>query len=283
MKKLSIITINWNDAAGLKATIESVLRQTARAEVEHIVVDGGSTDGSVEVLNEYKDRLEEGISIPVKPIYKKMNIGTSLAKGEYCLFLNSGDTLHDDKTLEGILPELHDDDLVTGRIRFNSTGYFMTSPEEISLLTLYEGNIPHPAAFIKREWLVKYPYDENLRIVSDWKFFLQMLIMGNASLRRVDNIITDYDTHGLSSKNRDLCEQEKHQVLHEMFPDRVLVDYFRFKKGGGYQETDYDRFYVKLRNYRAGKKIYSFNVRLLRFLSRFNPKANWVKSFPTKL
>ena len=105
MKKLSIITINWNDAAGLKATIESVLRQTARAEVEHIVVDGGSTDGSVEVLNEYKDRLEEGISIPVKPIYKKMNIGTSLAKGEYCLFLNSGDTLHDEKTLEGILPE----------------------------------------------------------------------------------------------------------------------------------------------------------------------------------
>ena len=68
-----------------------------------------------------------------------------------------------------------------------------------------------------------------------------------------------------------------------MFPDRVLVDYFRFKKGGGYQESDYDRFYVKLRNYRAGKKIYSLNVRLLRFLSRFNPKANWVKSFPTKL
>lgn len=283
MKKLSIITINWNDAAGLKATIESVLRQTARSEVEHIVVDGGSTDGSVDVLNEYKDRLDEGISVPVKPIYKKMNLGTSLAKGEYCLFLNSGDTLHDEKTLEGILPELHDEDLITGRIRFNSTGHFMESPETVSLLFLYDWNIPHPAAFIKQDWLIKYPYDENLRIVSDWKFFVQMLILENASIRRVDNIITDYDTHGVSSKNRDLCEQEKFKVLHDLFPERVLIDYFQFKKGGGYKETDYDRFYIKLRNYRAGKKLYTLNVRIMRILGLFKKSALWARRFPVKL
>lgn len=283
MKKLSIITINWNDAAGLRATIESVLSQTARSEVEHIVVDGGSTDGSVDVLNEFKDRLEEGLSIPVKPIYKKMNIGTSLAKGEYCLFLNSGDTLHGDTTLEDVLMELHDEDLITGRIIFNSTGLFMSSPEDISLLSLYDGNIPHPAAFIKREWLLKYPYDENLRIVSDWKFFVQMLILGNASIRRIDNIITDYDTNGLSSKNRDICEQEKYKVLHELFPERILIDYFRFLKGGGYDEKDYDRFYIKLRNYRAGKTLYSLNVRIMRLLGHFKKSALWAREFPTKL
>ena len=283
MKKLSIITINWNDAPGLRATIESVLHQTVRDQVEHIVVDGGSTDGSVDVLNTYQNQLNEGISVPVKPIYKKMNIGTSLASGEYCLFLNSGDTLHDETTLEGILKELHDEDLITGRIIFNDTGHYMSSPESISLLSLYEGNIPHPAAFIKREWLVRYPYDENLRIVSDWKFFIQMLILGNASIRRVNNIITDYDTNGLSSKNRDICEQEKALVLHELFPERVLIDYLRFKKGGGYSETDYDRFYIKLRNYKAGKVLYSLNVRLLRWLGMFKKSARWAKAFPTRL
>ena len=99
-----------------------------------------------------------------------------------------------------------------------------------------------------------------MRIVSDWKFFVQALILDNCSYRTVDNVIADFDCNGLSSKNRDLCDQEREIVFKELFPERVMLDYFRFKRGGGYQDKPYDKFFVKLRNYRSGKFLYSLDV-----------------------
>ena len=97
--KLSIITINYNNLAGLQKTIESVVSQTFR-DFEWIVIDGGSVDGSRELIERYANSFSYWVSEPDKGIYNAMNKGIVVAKGDYLLFLNSGDWLCDEMALE---------------------------------------------------------------------------------------------------------------------------------------------------------------------------------------
>ena len=94
--KLSVITINLNDAEGLQKTLRSVWERQSFTDFEHIVIDGASTDGSVEVIKKYADKLAYWVSEPDKGIYSAMNKGIVRARGEYLLFINSGDWLADD-------------------------------------------------------------------------------------------------------------------------------------------------------------------------------------------
>lgn len=281
--KLSIITINLNDAEGLDKTIQSVVGQTVFDQIEYIIIDGGSTDDSPKVIQKYASELAYYQIGPDRGIYKQMNKGVSVSTGEYLLFLNSGDNLHNNASIEGIFSELHDIDFLIGEMVFLATGRLFEVPEKLTLLSFMQGSLPHNATFIKRDWLEKYPYDESLRIVSDWKFFVQAFVIGNASYKLVNNIISDFDCNGISSKNRDLCEIEKELALKEMFPQRVLDDYRHFLKGSGYEDTPYDRFYIKLRNYRYGNVLYSFNVLILRIIACFKKGARFSKFFPLKL
>lgn len=283
MYKLSIITINLNDATGLERTIKSVVEQTVFERIEYIIIDGGSTDNSPEVIQKYASQLAYYQIGPDRGIYKQMNKGVSVSTGEYLLFLNSGDNLHEKGSIEGVIDQLHDTDFLIGEMVFLATGFLFGVPENISLLSFMQASLPHNATFIKRKWLEDYPYDESLRIVSDWKFFVQSFIIGNASYKVVRNIISDFDCNGISSNNRDLCEIEKETALKDLFPQRVLDDYRHFLKGGGYTNTDYDRFYIKLRNYRYGDYLYSLNNLILRVVALFKKGARFVRFFPIKL
>lgn len=283
MRKLTIITINWNNREGLRATMENVLGQSARDQFEYVVVDGGAPDGSGEMLaTEYNGRVDKWVSEPIKPIYQKMNLGVRMATGEYLLFLNSGDAFHGSDAIKDVIDELYGEDIIIGKTIMLETGKKMAARTPITLLSLYDHSIPHNAAFIRKDLLVKHPYDENLRIISDWKFFVEALILDNCSYRTVDNVIAEFDCNGISSKNRDRCEQERETVFKELFPERVMLDYFRFKRGGGYQDKNYDKFFVKLRNYRSGKFLYSLDVLVMRFIALFKKSARWSREFPIK-
>lgn len=278
--KLSIITINWNDEAGLRKTIESVLGQTARKELEYIVIDGASTDGSPQVLEEYGDRIDRWVSEPDSGIYNAMNKGVRMSTGEYLLFMNSGDTLYNSTVVETLLPELESgEDIVTGKMLYSGKGRYSQADDPITLLFLYQSSLPHDATFIRRQLLIDTPYDESLRIASDWKFFVQVIVQQNCSYKIVDHVVSEFDTHGISAKNRDLCKQERDKALDELFPPRVLADYFRFTKGEGYQGSEYDRFYVKLRDYQYGRVLYNLNVWIMHIVARFNKKAQWAENY----
>jgi glycosyltransferase involved in cell wall biosynthesis len=122
MLKLSIITVNLNNAAGLRKTIESVRAQTFK-DFEHIIIDGDSTDESVAVIKKFEDGFSYWVSEPDGGIYQGMNKGTRVAKGEYCLYLNSGDYLYNSKVLEKVFKEKFSEDLVYGNsIIENITG-----------------------------------------------------------------------------------------------------------------------------------------------------------------
>ncbi len=280
--KLSIITINWNNREGLLQTMDNVLAQTARDQFEYIVVDGGADDGSGEMLkNEYDGKLDKWTSQPIKPIYRKMNMGVQMATGDYCLFLNSGDALNDPDVVRDVLPFLDGGhDMVIGTIIEGKSRTRV--PEDITYLWMYKASIPHSAAFIRKELLIRHPYDEGLVIVSDWKFFLQTLILDNVSYKLIDRDISYFDQTGISSTRPLIVEEERRKVLAELIPPRITLDYLQFIQGSGYQNTDYDRFYLKMRKYRYGKVMYRLNVLAMRFIAIFRKGARFAREFEWK-
>ena len=117
--KLSIITINLNNKNGLSETISSVIAQTF-TDYEYIIIDGQSTDGSLEVIKQNANHINQWISENDHGIYNAMNKGLNLAKGEYCLFLNSGDSLYDSDVLQVLFSQSFTEDIISGGIELYS-------------------------------------------------------------------------------------------------------------------------------------------------------------------
>lgn len=282
MKKLSIITINYNNRDGLRKTIESVVNQTWQ-DFEYIVIDGGSKDGSVEVIKEFADHIDYWVSEPDKGIYNAMNKGVAVAKGEYCQFLNSGDTLSDTNVAKCIVGELEDKAIYFAQTRFTDTLATITAPRQITMRTLYTRSLPHPSSYIQRQLLLKFPYDETLRIVSDWKFWIQAIILDNCSYDILDWIVVDFDTTGISAKQKNIVSIERDVVLKQLLPNRIYIDYYHEINGANYTDTDYDKLFVEIRKRNYRKPIYSLVVGLLRFIALFVKSARFTKNYPLKL
>ena len=233
---LSIITINRNNAAGLEKTMQSVLSQT-RKDFEYVVVDGASTDDSVAVIERLApalgDRLK-WISEPDKGIYNAMNKGIGMATGEYIQILNSGDSLVSPEVVDKMYAALEKagrpsilygnmlKDFPDGRVHRDTS----FAGEEITLLGMYIGTLNHSPAYIRRSLFDKYgPYDESLKISSDWKWYLQAIVFGQEKTLYADIDVTLFDMTGISETNAGLTKAERAQVLKELVPSNVLVDY----------------------------------------------------------
>lgn len=229
--RYSIITINYNNGHGLQQTIDSVLGQVCR-DFEYIVIDGGSTDSSVEILKKYDDKIHFWVSEPDNGIYHAMNKGVAHAHGEYCIFMNSGDCFYNQTVLERVNAADPTEDVVVGKVAIDLQDHIISPPPKgnLTMYHLYSGSIPHQGSFIKTDLLRQFPYDENLKISSDWKFFVQILIVNNGSIRYLDEFVARYDTEGLSSNNPKMMRQEKEDVMAALFPPRVLADYRTMKQ-----------------------------------------------------
>ena len=228
--KLSIITINFNDAKGLEKTIQSVINQTYK-DFEYIVVDGASTDGSVDVIKKYSDKLTHWVSEPDSGIYNAMNKGTRMASGEYCLYLNSGDFLADNDVLEKAFNYNFTEDIVSfGLILFNDKKeWLQLPPNDISLFTFTNGSLPHPSTFIKKRVLDKIGgYNETYKIVSDWCFFLDALIVNQCSYKVHEDILSKFNCFGISGTAVKKREEEIANYLETRFPN-IINDYIPFK------------------------------------------------------
>lgn len=228
--KLSIITVNLNNREGLQRTIDSVICQTFR-DFEWIVIDGGSTDGSRELIEQYADHFAYWVSEPDKGIYNAMNKGIKVAKGEYIHFLNSGDRFFNEDTLKNIPLYTNKIDIYYGDVVYNfpEGEWIYRFPETVSPRFLIERSLPHSGgSFIKRNILFHYNlYDETLRIVSDWKLFLQAIIDG-ASTEHVNQIVSIYNTAGISTINNSLNQTERNSVLANIINPTILSDYRYF-------------------------------------------------------
>jgi glycosyltransferase involved in cell wall biosynthesis len=225
MSKLSIITINYNNLVGLKRTVESVVNQTWN-EFEYILVDGGSTDGSAEYIRSQSDKIDYWVSEPDKGIYNAMNKGIAKATGEYLLFLNSGDHFFNDIILEQNHKFLVEKDFVYFNLNFvdKANSKIGKYPEQLSFSHFIHDTLPHPATFMKSSLFDKVGlFDESLKIVSDWKFFILALFKYNCSYIKVNEILTTYYLDGISSDltNQKLIYEERQSVFNTDFKNYI--------------------------------------------------------------
>ena len=221
--KFSIITINYNNCEGLRRTIESVVNQTCR-DFEYIIIDGGSTDGSVDVIKQYANQIDYWVSEQDKGIYNAMNKGVVVAKGEYCLFMNSGDCLYNKSVIGDVLSQGLDADVVCGDICFERNN-ICPNTESVTMRTFYKGTLYHQASFISTKMLKQTPYDEKLKSAADWKWLVQTLIFGEASYRHMPVVIAYFEGGGISENNNQIGKNEVKQELMRMLPKRILADY----------------------------------------------------------
>lgn len=243
--RLSIITINRNNAVGLEKTLLSINAQTGK-DFEHIIIDGASDDGSVDVIKKHDNGSVERrwVSEPDTGIYNAMNKGIRMAKGEYLQFLNSGDCLVDENVTEKMIKQLmilnenrvsvnlSELSVITGGMRLCKNGKKVfwngKNTKTITFETLYSGSVNHSSSYIKKCLFDKYGlYDESLKIVSDWKFFLNVLILHNEPIEFVQIPVTLFDLSGISSINLEQRKKERREVLQELIPKLILADYDR--------------------------------------------------------
>lgn len=222
MPKISIITINYNNHLGLQKTVESVTSQTWQ-EFEYIVIDGGSTDGSSEYLENQSDKITYWVSETDKGIYNAMNKGIAKATGEYLFFLNSGDHFIDAFSLQEVQQHLINDAVIYFNIAVIDDGssYVLENPAVMSFSYLHN-NLPcHQCTFIHQSVFERVGYyDESLKIVADWKLLLQAILKHNVTYRKVDAVFSTFYKDGISSlpENQSIMEAERIQVLESEFP-----------------------------------------------------------------
>lgn len=218
--KLSIITINLNHAGGLQRTFRSIIEQSFQ-DFEYILIDGDSNDGSIEVIDSFRHRINHMLVEGDSGIYNAMNKGIQLASGDYLLFLNSGDALYSNKTLKSIIPNLRNEKIIYGDLIWRD-GLRTCYPSHLQFSFLKKRSLPHQASFIKKEVFDHVGlYDENLRITGDWKFFLSAICKFNVSYKKIDQIIAIQEPGGISdSVNRNIGVEilkEKYSVLTKEF------------------------------------------------------------------
>jgi glycosyltransferase involved in cell wall biosynthesis len=201
LKKISIITINYNNASGLEKTLKSVFSQTY-INFESIVVDGGSNDSSLKIIDSY-DKITKWVSEKDNGIYHAQNKGISLSTGEYCLFLNSGDELTSPDVLEKVSVHLAGVGILYGDIvTIDKKGIkkSLTSPETIDVYQLMISTVWHPSAFIKSSLFRDFGgYNEEFKITGDYEFFIRTILKNNVSTQHVNLRIAIFDLGGRSN------------------------------------------------------------------------------------
>ena len=231
MLKLSIITINYNNANGLEKTIRSVVGQSF-SDFEYIVIDGGSSDSSVEIIKKHAAKINYWVSEKDKGIYNAQNKGIFVAKGEYCLFLNSGDCLSGNDILTKVFSKPSLADILYGDIQTVDNDQLvkhLKMPDHIGIVQLYRDTIWHPASFIKRDLFIRYGnYDEQYKIVADYDFFVKMVIKEKVTTLHIPLEIAIFDTTGISSdSNKKKQLMEERNKVQDIYFNPILLSLFR--------------------------------------------------------
>lgn len=251
MPKITIITINRNNKTGLRDTIKSVLEQSY-PNLEYIIIDGGSTDGSTDEIIPVSDKLAYWVSEPDTGIYNAMNKGIRKASGEYLMFLNSGDCLADKDVIASLFPEnLESYDIICGdlaQIFPNGKIKIDKMPDSITAPHLYSSYISHPSAFIKKELFNKHGlYDESFKIAGDHAFFVKVFLTDTTTYLHKDIVVTNYPMNGISSVPESTTQLSIERI--RAFKEQIPQEYYRliveFDKLHQFSEVIH-KFFTKL-------------------------------------
>ncbi len=265
MPRLTIITVNFNHLDGLLRTIESVVNQTF-TDYEWIVVDGGSTDGSRELLEQYKNHFAWWCSEPDTGVYNAMNKGLSHAAGEYVNFMNSGDMFATPIILEEIFSKRHTASVLYGlMMRENINGVVfhpsMMKPN-LRWFDFFNCTLCHQSTFTKREMFEKYgSFDESFRAYADWRHFAQMIAIGKESTEFIPKKISIYEGGGISETDDVLCRNELMRIRADVYPNISDEEYRDLQKFDLVYRLRFSTFCIKI--------LCRINAKIIRIKHRY--------------
>lgn len=217
--KFSIITVTYNAEAVLEDTIQSVISQTYR-HVEYILIDGASKDGTLSIIERYKDRITKIISEPDKGLYDAMNKGIAQATGDYLCFLNAGDSFHEDDTLQQIVHTITGNelpDVLYGETALvNSERHFLrmrrlSTPEVLTWKSFKQGMLVCHQAFFAKTSLAE-PYDLQYRFSADFDWCIRVMKKAR-TLHNTHLTIIDYLDEGMTTQNRKASLKERFRIM----------------------------------------------------------------------
>lgn len=218
--KISIITVVYNAAATIEQTILSVVKQDY-SNIEYIIVDGGSTDGTLDIIKKYEDKIEHWVSEPDYGIYDAMNKGLTYATGDYIYYLGADDCLLAPNSISQVVSFLQDNpevDVLCASVMMVDSVYriekvYSSNFSEADVLSGY--NTPHQGMFVRREILQKYRFDTSYHIAADYKNFLKFYLDQNIALKKTAMIVAYYANDGVSGNGTDAQRMEDVRALQE--------------------------------------------------------------------
>lgn len=237
MPKLSIITINLNNVVGLQKTMESVFAQTF-TDFEYIIIDGASTDGSKELIENNADKFVYWVSEKDEGIYNAMNKGIEQAKGKYAMFLNSGDYLLNNQVLLNAFGIIEKEwlDVYYGDIEIifqNGQKYVQKHAPELDLDFLEKRTLNHQASFTKTLLFKELGlYSGRYTLAADYAFYLKAFIAGK-KFKYIDQVMVHYLWNGITANNMDKYMLQMKEVWKDIVPpflDTMFIENQEHKK-----------------------------------------------------
>ncbi len=224
--KISIVTVNLNNLSGLEKTAYSIPNL---AGIEWIVIDGISTDGSLEFLSGLERRPDILISERDLGIYDAMNKGIQFASGEYINFMNAGD-FFEETFFENSFEKFNGiADIIYGNTKL-SKGDFVKNPSNLDFFFIINKMINHQSIFIKKRLLQKYLFSLEYKIVADWIQLFRILKFENPPIEYLNQTVCIYDTTGFSSRLDEERKIEKNLFLKTLYSDWELNDLNTYSK-----------------------------------------------------
>lgn len=216
MPKLTVITIVYNNVRDIERTIKSVINQTNK-DIEYIIIDGASNDGTLEVIEKYRKHTAKIVSEKDKGIYDAMNKGLALATGDYVLFMNSGDEIYDNQTVEDVFDTANAADIYYGETEMYNDNWESLgrrrheAPENFTWTSFKFGmSISHQAIYIRRSILT--PYDLKYKYSSDIDWIIKAAKKAS-NIVNVHRYVAKYLVGGMSKKKHRESLKERFQIF----------------------------------------------------------------------
>ena len=256
---VSIVTVSYNAAATIEQTILSVLNQSY-SNIEYIIIDGGSTDGTVDIIKKYSDKLAYWVSEPDKGIYDAMNKGILKASGDWINFMNSGDFFISFNTVEKLIRNDYKVKILYGNIircydtnKIRATGITELFP---SIFNFINDTIHHQSAFISKELFEKYGlYSTEYKLMSDWKFFFEVVALNKEPILYVNQDIAYFQMDGASTKNVDLYLMERRLYLQKLLGNDLYENLWKLHL---YETSLLSRISLDIKLFFKKNKIFTF-------------------------
>lgn len=242
--KISLITVSWNNAGVIRTCLDSVAGQD-HPDMEYIVIDGASTDGTQDIVRSYGDLVDYFVSESDKGIYDAMNKGVALATGEVIGLINSDDMLAHEGVLSRVAKEFEEKDCeaIFGDVVYvdptdleKTVRYYPGKGFRPSMMK--QGNMPpHPSFYVKKELYEKFGlYDTKFRITADFELMVRMFLNGGISYSYIPEVLVKMRTGGASTSGLGSLLKINQEMLVSLQQNGIRSNYFQL----------YSRYFSKI-------------------------------------